>query len=175
MRNRFVFEVVVFTFACLFAGCGTAEHRMNSLAEGTPDHALVNENRRPVSLNTEDTKNKSIWNGQRKNDYDLTISLETASYYQAAKVVLVKVRNGVEVSRSVPDPTDERGHLSFYDSLATVDLMFDQIAELRAKNGTLTVKYNDKYGYPESIKYVEAQPHGSFTFSVLSLTFVDGG
>ena len=110
---------------------------------------------------------KVLWDGQRLFDYDMTISLETTSFLEPARVVAVQVRKAKPVSVKVPDPADKRGRLAFYDPYTTVENMFTQIESLRQRSGSVSVKYNNAYGFPEEIEYSEPNPDASFKFRVL--------
>lgn len=116
---------------------------------------------------------KRLWESQGISDYDMKLSLETTSFLEPAREVEVQVRDGVTSSLSVPDPSDNRDRLQFYDPYKTVNKMFDQILSLKQKQGSLVdVKYNMSIGYPEVIEYSEPNPDTSFTVRVLEFRVI---
>jgi len=122
----------------------------------------------PRSDTTGSKEAKALWARHRLVDYDMTISLETSSFLEPARKVDVKIRNGTAVSLDVTDTTDKRGRLAFYDPYKTVESMFGRIESLRQRSGSVTVKFNKSYGYPEEIDYSEPNPDSSFTFRVVT-------
>lgn len=145
--------------------CGCSTERTSGLPEiGVPTPVPVSKSRRAEPMGPKEAL--ALWASSRVVNYEMTISLDTTSYLEPARVVLVKVRNGSAVSVEVPDKSDGRGRLSFYDSFLTVEKMFAEIESLR-RTGSVTVRYNESYGYPEEIEYFKPTPDTPFTFRVL--------
>jgi len=160
VHNKMLMVLIAFLL------CGCLNACTSGLTESTvPTPVPVSKSTRADSIGYEDAK--ALWDSHRVVNYDMTISYEPSGFLEPARVVLVKVRNSAPESIEVPDKTDKRGRLGFYDPYKTVESMFSRIENLRQRSGLLTVRYDEIYGHPKEIKYSEPSPDSSFTFRVL--------
>lgn len=158
-----VMRRLVIFFVFLLLGCSNvpSERALNE-----PELASISP--KPSRIDTSDLREcRRKWEETGILDYDMTVSLETTSYIEPARALDISVRTGKVVSVQVSDRGDERGGLGFYRPYLTVETTFDHIAALGDRTGSVSVKYNRLYGYPEEIEYFEANPDASFKFRVV--------
>jgi len=149
-----------------FCGCSANTNK----AVGAGPVAIPTVTFSPIESDILSIEAKRRWDNERILDYDMTLSLETASFLEPARKVDVKVRKAKAVSVEVSDGNDKRGRLAFYAPYTTVEGMFVRIQDLRERSGSVSVKFDDIYGFPEEIEYSEPSLDASFTFKVLSFT-----
>ena len=176
MRNRWIvgltstfISLILFTFAflsaaCIFTGNATTGSNLSDAPNVTPLPSPIKDDDKEVAAHRE------TWLRNGSKDYDMLIALDMSSFIEPARAVHVEVRGGEIASVTVPDKRDKRGNLYFYAPYETVERIFDTIVELRQKKRSeVIVKYNEKLGYPEEIRYFEPLPDSSFTFHVVKL------
>jgi hypothetical protein len=150
------------------AGCGEAENvRVPNGPVPSPSPT-----KSPVPDPVLDA-NVEKWNSAGLKDYDITATLFEGGTRGYAFPVIISVRNGGYVSTKAVEK-DNKARMDGYDEYNCVEKMFDVVRSHLADKSPAKVKYNDKYGYPESITYGDPTIVDAWrTFTVKKFEVID--
>lgn len=105
-------KILLMFVVCVVCNCGS-EHSSRALdVSPTPPSSAGTQS--TGSSSTIDSAEFERWKALGIVNYDMTISLETTSFLEPARAVIVKVRNASPTSIEVADEHDRRGRLGFY-------------------------------------------------------------
>jgi hypothetical protein len=96
-------------------------------------------------------KARALWESKNFPSYDMELSADIPDNKVLVKRVMIKVRDGKQVS-ILPVSQTDMGSLAGYYDTDTVEKIFNAIQHNRSADvPKTTVAYNKEYGYPEKI------------------------
>jgi hypothetical protein len=100
-------------------------------------------------INPDLARNRRLWQNSKIVDYNFEIMKNFSNWMPS----LIKVRNGRVISKQPIGDQGPMDTIEEYKEFETVEKAFDSIQFFFEKGYRVEVKYNEQFGYPESILF----------------------
>ena len=149
--------VIFITTSLLFYGCKnlskTEFDNQSTANEKTTGSQIVVANKVSTQISNIDSdfeSNRKKWNDTKLSNYKMVISIFVTSFSSPAEPVIIEVKDNKAISVKPSSDSDKRS-VGIYDAYDTVDKLFEMIQNESNKGATVTVKYDNEFGYPNEI------------------------